>query len=83
MLVCDVSNSQIVTVFDTEVSNDEDNAIQFKNKSLEYIHAFSLQEFLRSSTRRKQRSKILTSTPLNEELDEKKITEIQKKYISC
>lgn len=69
----DESNSHIVTVFDPEATDDEDKTIQLKNKSLEDIHTIPVPRVSRSTNRKKQKSKILTSTPVKEELEEKEL----------
>lgn len=60
----DDSDSQIVVVFVHKASDDEDNTIQL-------IYAILVQKVLRSTNRRKQKSKVLTSIPLKEKLEER------------
>lgn len=74
----DESDSQIVAVFDPEATDDEDKTIQLKNKTFEDIYAIPLTKKLRSTGRTKQHSKILTSTPVKEELEEKELKKRKK-----
>ncbi|KAB0804364.1 hypothetical protein PPYR_01334 [Photinus pyralis] len=73
----DDSDSQLTTVFDPEATDDEDQSIRF-NKSLEEIYEIPKPKALRSSNRKKQTSKILTSTPLKGELEKKELERAKK-----
>ncbi|KAK4885562.1 hypothetical protein RN001_001833 [Aquatica leii] len=73
----DESSYEMQEVYDDEATDDEDKTIQIKNKSLEEIYPTPKPK-LRQSKRKKQKSKILTSTPMKEELEEKEIKKQQQ-----
>ncbi|KAK4886232.1 hypothetical protein RN001_002503 [Aquatica leii] len=66
----DESSYEMQEVYDDEATDDEDKTIQIKNTSLEEIYPTPKPK-LRQSKRKKQKSKILTSTPMKEELKKK------------
>lgn len=73
----DESSYEMQEVYDDEATDDEDKTIQIKTKSFEEIYPTPRPK-PRQSKRNKQKSKILTSTPMKEELEEKEMKKQQK-----
>lgn len=74
------ANLELVEISHPDETDDEDKTIEIDSKSFEDIHPIPNNKTLRS-VKRKQKSKILTSTPLKEELEEKEQRKMKRNVL--